>query len=517
MAPLILCGNCQTSLPPNDFFHALETLEDPSQLPPYLKDKASVEQHLTDVQRVYHQYSEERRKAVLLLHKLDEEIDSMKQYMTRIRNIHAPYRRLVPDVLFRIFSFVVADREYALRDRSSTPVVLGHVCSLWRSVVRSSPRLWASLDIRRPVTGPDDFPFRERIKRAIQHHRLQSTPYPLKLRIGPHTSYELLLSPLMTDSDRWQDCKIEHEDVLMHMSDPDCKLGALVSLCIPSAFRQVLPPLRFKQAHSLREYKGPFTGVSLPWAQLTTVNLVAKYYGLHGLLDCLQRCESATSFTADRLRVLTNDVDLPALHLPNLRHLALLTLDKVKPLAELVFPQLTAPNLTSLEVGFCNASGTSSTSGQWAWKSKTSTAALTNLLERSGASLTSLALTFVDIKTTEVKALLTSLPTLERLRVTDNGGEKSTTNFVVKTLTPPVSKSAKGGTSAPLLRELELHTRYDVDEEKLVKMLQMRSVYGGGSLRTLTFGLYLDDDQADWARDNLPDLVQNVFLKVAMQ
>ncbi|KAI5835078.1 hypothetical protein K523DRAFT_292140 [Schizophyllum commune Tattone D] len=517
MAPLILCGNCQTSLPPNDFFHALETLEDPSQLPPYLKDKASVDQHLTDVQRVYHQYNEERRKAVLLLHKLDEEIDSMKQYMSRIRNIHAPYRRLVPDVLFRIFTFVVADREYALRDGSSTPVMLGQVCSLWRSVVRSSPRLWASLDIRRPITNPDDFTFRERIKRAIQHHRLQSTPYPLKLKIGPHVNYGLFLSPLMTDSDRWQECKIEHEEVIVRMSDPDCKLGALVSLCIPSAFRRVLPTLCFKHAHALREYKGPFTGVSLPWAQLTTVNLIARYHGLRGLLDCLKRCESVTSFTAQRLYVPTNDLDLPALHLPNLRHLALLTLDKVQPVAELVFPQLTAPNLTSLEVGFCNADGYTGTSGQWAWKPKTSTAALTDLLKRSGASLISLTLGFVDIKTTEVKALLTSLPALEHLRVTDGGGEKSTTNFVVKALTPPVSKSAKGGTCVPVLRDLELQTRYDVDWGKLMKMLRMRSVYGGGSLRNLTFGLYLDDDQADWARDNLPDLVPNVFLKVAMQ
>ncbi|KAL1738765.1 hypothetical protein HDZ31DRAFT_69644 [Schizophyllum fasciatum] len=492
MAPLILCDACQTSLPSNDYLDNFEKIENLSSLPTYLRNRASAEQHLADVQRTYLQYDEQRRKAVILVHKLEREIEALQAHMLRVRAAHAPHQRLIPDVLQRIFAFAVADREYALRDLSSTPITLGQVCSLWRSVVRSSPRLWASLDIRRPIGRLDHGSLRERLQRAVQHHRLQSTPFPLKLRIGAHADHVSTVWQLLRDSERWQDCYTENTDVVLKMSEPDFNLRALVSLHVPVVLTR---PLRLENVPALREYQGPRTNAFVPWAQLTSVAVVT--------------CTSATSFTAQRLNVHGGDAiteDSEMLHLPNLCHLGLQPSEQAKSLAEHIFPRLTVPNLTSLEIGFSKATS------PLPWQSKTGSQALANCLARSHASLTALTLAHVDIKVTETKALLSALPGLSRLRVVDAGGEKSTTNFALKALTP-TTRSARGGLCAPALRALELQTRFGLDLELLLRLVRARSVWNEGSLVSLTLCLVSDDYVADWARESLTDLLPSIYLK----
>ncbi|KAL1737657.1 hypothetical protein HDZ31DRAFT_27349, partial [Schizophyllum fasciatum] len=340
------------------------------------------------------------------------------------------------------------------RDLSSTPITLGQVCSLWRSVVRSSPRLWASLYIRRPIGRLDHGSLRERLQRAVQHHRLQSTPFPLKLRIGAHADHASTVWQLLRDSERWQDCYAENTDVVLKMSEPDFNLRALVSLHVPVVLTR---PLRLENVPALREYQGLRTNASVPWAQLTSVAVVVS--GLRDFISCLKTCTSATSFTAQRLIVHGGDAiteDLEMLHLPNLCHLGLQPSEQAKSPAEHIFPRLNVPNLTSLEIGFSKATS------PLPWQSKTGSQALADCLARSHASLTALTLAHVNIKVTETKALLSALPELSRLRVVDAGGEKSTTNFALKALTP-TTRSARGGLCAPALRALELQTRFGLD------------------------------------------------------
>lgn len=320
MAPFMLCDDCQSSLPSHDYIHDTEVSKNPSSTP-HLQDKQSAEGHAADVQRAYLQYDEARQKAVLLVQRLELEMEAMKAYMAGVRSIHAPFRRLVPEVLLRIFTFAVVDADYSLRDLSSTPVVLGQVCSLWRELVCSSPHLWASIHVRRPVPGLNEAASRDGFSRAIQHHLLRSAARPLSLKVGHYADGEAVVEPLLLESHRWEDLTVENHAVFARLSDPTFNLSSLTTLCVPGVLRRAL---RLENATALRNYKGTRVNAFLPWAQLTSATLAVS-----SPRDCFQsmkRCQNAVSFTGEGLCCLRTDELLSVddmLALPNLRELRL--------------------------------------------------------------------------------------------------------------------------------------------------------------------------------------------------
>jgi hypothetical protein len=63
--------------------------------------------------------------------------------------ILSPARRLLPDILQEIFYHCIV-RTYPILSVTEAPMVLTRVCSLWRSVALSSPRIWTRLHIPLP-------------------------------------------------------------------------------------------------------------------------------------------------------------------------------------------------------------------------------------------------------------------------------------------------------------------------------------------------------------------------------
>ncbi|SJL12576.1 uncharacterized protein ARMOST_16004 [Armillaria ostoyae] len=67
--------------------------------------------------------------------------------LTNYRSLIAPVRRLPNEILSEIFSLTCTDMSDSIDAIKGPPWVLSHVCSLWRSICLSSPRLWSTVAI----------------------------------------------------------------------------------------------------------------------------------------------------------------------------------------------------------------------------------------------------------------------------------------------------------------------------------------------------------------------------------
>ncbi|ESK88757.1 hypothetical protein Moror_17145 [Moniliophthora roreri MCA 2997] len=89
----------------------------------------------------------ELRKTRDVVHKLEERQRCLQDMTERLRGmVEFSIRRLPPEVLSRVF--VIAQQE---RDESwsscQVPLTLGQVCSQWRAITHSDPRLWSYIQV----------------------------------------------------------------------------------------------------------------------------------------------------------------------------------------------------------------------------------------------------------------------------------------------------------------------------------------------------------------------------------
>ncbi|KAJ7057742.1 hypothetical protein C8F01DRAFT_944017, partial [Mycena amicta] len=87
-------------------------------------------------------------------------------------------RQLPRDILEQIFLPCLPDDKNAAIDTTEAPLVLGHICSAWRAISLTTPRLWASLHV--PLT----FVAAQRNRTHILAEWLdRSSSHPLSLSI----------------------------------------------------------------------------------------------------------------------------------------------------------------------------------------------------------------------------------------------------------------------------------------------------------------------------------------------
>ncbi|KAF8999385.1 hypothetical protein BDQ17DRAFT_1246559, partial [Cyathus striatus] len=95
------------------------------------------------------------------VHSIDNEIDQLQQrlhllqekrskacdFLDQHRALASPARRISKDVLEEIFlACLPADRNPCI-NTTGAPLLLTHICSSWRSIAHSLPRLWSSIHI----------------------------------------------------------------------------------------------------------------------------------------------------------------------------------------------------------------------------------------------------------------------------------------------------------------------------------------------------------------------------------
>ncbi|KAJ7034768.1 hypothetical protein C8F04DRAFT_1101067 [Mycena alexandri] len=86
---------------------------------------------------------------------LTKEHDTIGDYVQAHRALLTPIRRIPLDILQEIFVACLPTHRNCVMSAKEAPVLLGRICSSWRALSLSTPRLWASLHIAEPVRTSD--------------------------------------------------------------------------------------------------------------------------------------------------------------------------------------------------------------------------------------------------------------------------------------------------------------------------------------------------------------------------
>ncbi|KAJ7031028.1 hypothetical protein C8F04DRAFT_1186305 [Mycena alexandri] len=79
----------------------------------------------------------------IALDKLAEERDGLVAYMDGHKALISPIRRLPLDIIEEIFIACMPTHRNCVMSALEAPIVLGRICSSWRTIAYSTPRLWA--------------------------------------------------------------------------------------------------------------------------------------------------------------------------------------------------------------------------------------------------------------------------------------------------------------------------------------------------------------------------------------
>ncbi|KAJ6489029.1 hypothetical protein C8R45DRAFT_827012 [Mycena sanguinolenta] len=82
--------------------------------------------------------------------KLVEERDGLKTYVDAHQVLISPVRRLPRDIVQEIFVACIPIHRNCVMSANEAPILLGRICSAWRSVSLYTPQLWASLHVVEP-------------------------------------------------------------------------------------------------------------------------------------------------------------------------------------------------------------------------------------------------------------------------------------------------------------------------------------------------------------------------------
>ncbi|KIJ98503.1 hypothetical protein K443DRAFT_9102 [Laccaria amethystina LaAM-08-1] len=123
---------------------------------------------------------------------LSEEIEAHRALMS-------PFRQLPLDVIREIFAHCLPAHN-AVMSVQEAPLLLGRVCSAWRSITLSTPRLWSSLHIPTPIPdslfGPASVRKMATRCEAVREWILRSGEIPLSISLyTPDLLYSLGSSP----------------------------------------------------------------------------------------------------------------------------------------------------------------------------------------------------------------------------------------------------------------------------------------------------------------------------------
>ncbi|KAJ7037461.1 hypothetical protein C8F04DRAFT_1035751 [Mycena alexandri] len=141
--------------------------------------------------------------------KLTQERDSVSTYVEAHKALISPLLRLPLDIIQEIFIACLPAHRNCVMSAVEAPVLLGRICSLWRTVSLSTPRLWARLHIAEPG-GPRQEKYAQRI--AITKAWLERSAHcPLSISLeGTDLPFGLpdpinpFLEVILSSVSRWQ-------------------------------------------------------------------------------------------------------------------------------------------------------------------------------------------------------------------------------------------------------------------------------------------------------------------------
>ncbi|KAH8817535.1 hypothetical protein DL96DRAFT_1471496, partial [Flagelloscypha sp. PMI_526] len=82
-------------------------------------------------------------------HLVQQERSTLEKFVSDYTAQFAGVRRLVPEILVRIFLCLEEDVNAAVSSRKLyfSPVIMSQVCSVWRVLAHSTPQLWTQITV----------------------------------------------------------------------------------------------------------------------------------------------------------------------------------------------------------------------------------------------------------------------------------------------------------------------------------------------------------------------------------
>ncbi|KAJ6490235.1 hypothetical protein C8R47DRAFT_1123877 [Mycena vitilis] len=93
--------------------------------------------------------------------KFAQERDGVGAFVKAHQALISPVRRLPLDIIQEIFLACLPTHRNCVMSAKEPPVLLGRICSSWRAISLSTPRLWAKIHLVRPSRPPSDSAFSE--------------------------------------------------------------------------------------------------------------------------------------------------------------------------------------------------------------------------------------------------------------------------------------------------------------------------------------------------------------------
>ncbi|KAF7334809.1 hypothetical protein MSAN_02367500 [Mycena sanguinolenta] len=160
--------------------------------------------------------SEELARLDERIRNLSAERDEIQAYIDSQKALISHPRRLPADIVQEIFIACLPTTRNAVMSTKEAPLLLCRICSAWRTIALSTPRLWASLHV------PFDFvlPKESRISAVAQWlQRSAACPISISVRDGPSWDWESgglpttarkdFTKSICTVANRWRHAKFD--------------------------------------------------------------------------------------------------------------------------------------------------------------------------------------------------------------------------------------------------------------------------------------------------------------------
>ncbi|KAK7018877.1 hypothetical protein R3P38DRAFT_2978825, partial [Favolaschia claudopus] len=259
----------------------------------------------------------------------------------------SPMRRVPLDILEQIFIACLPAHRNCVMSAQEAPVLLGRVCSSWRALAFSAPRLWSLLHIALP--NPDDssasrdvcaFKVAQRLEVASAWlGRAGNCPLSVSVERNVHTrsaafntnAQDDVLELLVPYASRWHDISLPISSpghkTLSELSEDDVPLLRFLSLSLPQISSEFAwSPSDILHAVNLSRFQFAGGGVipsglPLRWNTLTDLSLRPSSWNAQQNLTCetaldilskchaLRRCQLLIQGVAE-FQVLPTDVTI---------------------------------------------------------------------------------------------------------------------------------------------------------------------------------------------------------------
>ncbi|KAJ7134884.1 hypothetical protein C8R44DRAFT_437146 [Mycena epipterygia] len=244
--------------------------------------------------------------------KLTAERDALAVYVDGHKALISPVRQLPVDIIQEIFTACIPTHRNCVMSASEAPVLLGRICSSWRTLSLSTPRLWARLHVVEPVRlyNVTSTLFEEKLAQRLETTRTWlgrsgQCPLSISLESGPESGPEafgipsptdpatrpaiadLFLQVLLLFASRWEHISFTTPpaalETLFHLAEADFPLLKSVSLNqdpygLPhSVTWGHLGMLRASQISSFSITDFSLTELPLRWDQLTSLSITSQW------------------------------------------------------------------------------------------------------------------------------------------------------------------------------------------------------------------------------------------------